>query len=245
MKSTLRSTRTLKTSPAKISFLMQTRNVIRDFVFGMEDGLVSNLGLVLGVYIGGGTPFDIVLAGLASMFAGAFSMSAGSYLSAKSQREVYEQEIKATKEKLRRNPQACLREMCELLQDEGYDEKEVALLCTHFTKHNKLTFIRDYIQKKVGLSEFRFELPFRNAAMMFLSFLLGSAFPIVPFIFWDNGPAAITASVLTMVLLFMVGLTKTYFTKRNWFKSGIEMVLVGAGAGAIGYIVGLLLSMVR
>ena len=59
------------------------KNVIRDLVFGMEDGLVSNLGLVLGVYVGGGDTYAILLAGLASMFAGAFSMSAGSYLSAK------------------------------------------------------------------------------------------------------------------------------------------------------------------
>lgn len=225
--------------------LKSARDVVRDFVFGMEDGLVSNLGLVLGVYVGGGTSFDIVLAGLASMFAGAFSMSAGSYLSAKSQREVYEQEIQATREKLKRNPQACLVEMSHLLKDEGYDRKEIAILCAHFTRHDRSAFIRDYLQKKVGLSEERFELPLRNALMMFLSFLLGSAFPIVPFMFLQNGNAAITAVTLTIVMLFVVGWVKTYFTKRSWFKSGIEIVLVGAGAGIIGYVVGVLLSFFR
>src|SRR3989338_11517787 len=101
------------------SFFKRTKDVVRDFVFGMQDGLISNLGLVLGVWQGGGGKFAILLAGLASMFGGAFSMSAGSYLSAKAQREVYEQEIKATKELLKKNPKQCLIDMRLILKEEG------------------------------------------------------------------------------------------------------------------------------
>ena len=220
------------------TFFEQTKDVVRDFVFGMQDGLISNLGLVLGVWQGGGGKFAILLAGLASMFAGAFSMSAGSYLSAKSQREVYEQEIKATKELLKNNPKQCLLEMQIILKDEGFDKKEIEMMCKHFMKHDTSTFMKNYIQKKVGLAEERFELPLKNAFTMFFSFLIGSLFPIVPFIFWSNGVAASIAVTATVFALFLVGWTKSRYTHLNWLRSGIEIILVGVGAGIIGYVIG-------
>ncbi len=214
------------------------KTVIRDFVFGMEDGLVSNLGLVLGVYIGGGGTYAIILSGMASMLAGAFSMSAGSYLSAKSQREVYQQEIASTKEELKQSPKAALREMRSLLRKEGFDQDEIKAMAHHFEKHNQSTFAINYIQKKLGLSEERFDLPLRNALTMFFSFLIGSFFPIIPFLIYSNSTAAAVATVLTISTLFLVGLAKTKYTKLGWFKSGLEIVLIGLGAAVLGYFVG-------
>lgn len=215
------------------------KNVMRDFVFGMEDGLVSNLGLVLGVYVGGAGAYAIILAGSASMFTGAFSMSAGSYLSSKSQREVYEQEIKSTKKELLNNPKKCYMQMRSSLIREGLDEKQIDALFKKSSRYDHPEFVCNYIaQKKVGISNEKLETPFKNAAGMFFSFLLGSSFPIIPFIFLPLKVAAITASALTILALFGVGWAKAKFTKRNWFKSGIEVVLIGLGAGVIGYLVG-------
>ncbi len=217
--------------------------LMRDFVFGIEDGLVSNLGLVLGVYVGGGSNLMVVLAGLASMFAGAFSMSAGSYLSAKSQREVYEQEITSTRKYLEKNPQKCIGEMKSILVKEGLSRKEIGSLFKDHSRKKHPEFICNYlVRKKVGISKKKLDLPFRNAFTMFLSFLVGSAFPITPFILSSGMTAVTYAIVLTIIVLFLVGLSKTYYTKRNWFKSGIEIVLVGIGAGIIGYLIGNLVS---
>lgn len=213
---------------------------MRDFVFGMEDGLVSNLGLVLGVYSGGAGPFAVILAGFASMIAGAFSMSAGSYLSAKAQREVYECEIKEAREGVVKNPQKYLRDMKTVLRSEGFDAHEIAALLHHFEHHNHSTFVTNYIQKKVGISEKKLDHPVLNALMMFFSFFTGSLFPVLPFLFLDNSTAIVTAIVLTIVALFFVGVAKTYYTKRNGLKAGIEIVLVGIGAGILGYVVGLI-----
>ncbi len=227
---------------------MNFRNLIRDFVFGMEDGLVSNLGLVLGVYVGGGGKFAIVLAGLASMFAGAFSMAAGSYLSAKSQREVYEQEIRSTKKDMERNPKKCLRQMRSVLRQEGFSGKEVEMLFKKSPRYQHPEFVCDYlVQRKVGISVPKLDLPLRNAFAMFLSFLAGSLFPIVPFILFSDvaaAAAAVTAAALTIAALFGVGWAKTIYTKRSWLKSGVEMVVVGIAAGVIGYLVGWLTGMV-
>jgi vacuolar iron transporter family protein len=221
---------------AKSVIFEKTKGLMRDFVFGMQDGLISNLGLVLGVWQGGGSKSVILLAGFASMFAGAFSMASGSYLSAKSQREVYENEIRCTKDELKKNPQKCLMEMKTILKSEGFDSDEIKALLHHFEKHNRSTFMINYIQKKLGLSEERLDLPLKNAFTMFLSFLVGSAFPILPFIFLES--AAIPAIVLTMGALFLVGLIKSAYTKLNWLRSGLEIVVIGLGAGFIGFVVG-------
>jgi len=219
------------------------KELVRDFVFGMEDGLVSNLGLVLGVYVGGGGKFAILLAGLASMFAGAFSMSAGSYLSAKSQREVYENEIEETKVFLEKNPRKCYDDMKRSLMQEGLSKKEIDSIFKKSAKYNHPEFVCNYmVQKKVGISKDKLEVPLKNSVTMFLSFLVGSLFPIAPFIFFPGMAAATVATVFTVLVLFVVGLAKTKYTKRNWFKSGMEIVLVGVGAGVIGYIVGWLVG---
>lgn len=221
----------------------ELREVLRDFVFGMEDGLVSNLGLVLGVYMGSGDSFAIILAGLASMFTGAFSMSAGSYLAAKSQREVYEEEMKDAQQELEKNPKGHLKEMCTQLRKEGFDRDEVGIICKHYIRHNQRTYRESYVQKKVGIARNKLELPMRNAIMMFFSFLLGSSFPILPFILAKENIAVIIAPIVTIIMLFVVGVFKTHYTKRSPIASGLQVVLVGLGAGIIGYIVGLVLSM--
>ncbi|MBI2572972.1 VIT1/CCC1 transporter family protein [Candidatus Woesearchaeota archaeon] len=219
------------------------KDMIRDFVFGMEDGLVSNLGLVLGVYIGSGGRYGIILAGLSSMLAGAFSMAAGSYLSAKSQREVQEQEISSAKREIKKNPSQHLQEMARILKAEKFDNNEIHAILYHF-QHNNHTFATNYIQKKVGLSQQRFDHPLRNAVVMFFSFLTGSLFPIIPFTFLGLDLAAVVAVFLTISALFAVGLAKSHFTRRNPWKSGLEITLVGLAAGVIGYGVGLVLSQI-
>lgn len=225
-------------------FVEKTKDLVRDFVFGMQDGLISNLGLALGVWQGGGDRFTILLAGAASMLAGAFSMSAGSYLSAKSQREVYEQEIAHAKRILKEHPKEYLREMRVILKQEGFDADEIKVLLRHFEKHNHSTFVTNYIQKRLCLSEAKLEFPIKNAAAMFFSFIFGSLFPILPFVFFENSLAAALAVLFTIIALFFIGWAKSLFTKLDWVKSGWEIVIIGVGAGIIGYAVGHILNLV-
>ncbi len=220
---------------------MIPKKLIRDFVFGMEDGLVSNLGLVLGVYAGSHDLKAVILAGLASMFAGAFSMAAGSYLSSKSQREVYEHEIEEATAALKTSPKKYLREMRKMLKSEGFDKDEISVLSHHFEHHNHSTFVTNYLQKKVGISQEKMDHPMQNAFMMFISFLCGSFFPVMPFLLFDGSNAVFIATSMTILALFAVGVAKAYYTHRKWIKSGSEIVIIGVGAGIIGYIIGILL----
>ena len=215
---------------------------LREFVFGMEDGLVSNLGLVLGVYIGGHNSSAALLAGSASMFAGAFSMAAGSYLASKSQREMYEQEMAVASYDVGVHRKEKMTQMCKSLLKEGFEHKEVQVICNHYEKHDPSAFVSQYVSKKVGISMERLERPFEHAVVMFLSFLCGSLFPVLPFAIFTGMVSVVIAVSLTISMLFVVGVLKTRYTGRSLVKSGMEIVVVGLGAGIIGYVVGLLFS---
>lgn len=213
-------------------------NFMRDIVFGMEDGLVSNLGIIFALWVAGSSRNTILLAGLASLFAGSLSMSVGSYLSSKSQREVYENEIKKTKELIQKRPKFACKELAKTLKSEGFDQDEINIMSKHFLEHNEETFFQNFVQKKLKLSPERFDNPIKNAFIMFLSFSIGSIFPIIPFFFSNNFNAILISSLLTISTLFLVGVTKSVVSHRNWIKSGFEMVVLGLGAGIIGYLVG-------
>ncbi len=220
------------------------RDFTRDIVFGMEDGLVSNLGVVFAVWVAGAGQQTVLLAGLASLFAGSLSMSAGSYLSSKSQREVYESEIARTQRLIERSPKKALKELQVELRKEGFDADEIEIMSKHFIEHNEDTFLQNYIQKKLKLSVERFDHPWKNAFAMFLAFSLGSVFPIFPFFFSGSYVGMWISGGLTIFVLFLVGVVKSSVSHRNWLKSGLEMVLLGAGAGLFGYLIGLVFGVV-
>ena len=114
----------------------------------------------------------------------------------------------------------------------------------HFMKHNHRTFAINYIQKKLHLNPETSTSPIHDALVMFIAFTLGSLFPIIPFFFGSSMAIMSISAVLTIVTLFAVGVTKASVSHRDWLRSGLEMVVVGMGAGVIGYLVGFVFGVV-
>ncbi len=220
------------------------KGFMRELVFGMEDGLVSNLGIVLAVWVATRDAHVVLLSGLASMFAGALSMSAGAYLSSKSVGEVYDAEVTKAKELVKKNPKKASKEMRALLTKEQFDEDEINSMMRHFLHHNKETFAINYLQKKLHVSPKGVSHPFHDASAMFIAFSLGSMFPIVPFFFGGSISVMIISACLTIAMLFAVGVGKSTVTHRSWMVSGLEIVGVGIGAGALGYVVGAIFGVI-
>jgi vacuolar iron transporter family protein len=220
------------------------KDFMRELVFGMEDGLVSNLGIVLAVWVATKNANVILLSGLASMFAGALSMSAGSYLSSKSVGEVYDAQVLKAKELVSKNPKKASREMKTFLKNEKFDDDEINSMMRHFLHHNKETFAINYIQKKLHLSPKGNSHPMHDAAVMFMAFAFGSLFPIIPFFFGASVNVMIISVSLTIATLFAVGAGKATVTHRKCIDSGVEIVLVGVGAGGLGYLVGHIFSLI-
>ena len=214
------------------------KDTMRDLVFGMEDALVTNLGLVLGVAAAGVPSADVLLAGSAAMFAGMVSMAASDYLSTKSQREALDAQVEGEEEKLSK-PDAEFKAIRHLYKGAKLSNTEIRgfLRCLNTDKKMALKVLAE---EELGIVPEKFENPAKGAVTIFFAYMIGSLFPVLPFLLKDTKLASIIALAGTGLALFGVGAYKTKVTKRNWAKSGLEMLVVALLAAAAGYVIGYL-----
>lgn len=216
---------------------MSVLQKIRPIIFGMEDGLVSIWGLVVGVAVGSSSSNAVILAGLAGAVSAALSMAAGEYISSKSKREVQDAHIQVIRKKVKTNKKAVLNRLKKhWTKDEGLTNAEASTMAKIYGKSNERLI--HHVFETDGFIESTLEKPTSNAALMFGSFVLAAMFPIGPFFFYPLAQAETFSFVLTGAALFTVGALKTEYTDKPWYKSGLEMLIIGAIAGLGGYIVG-------
>ncbi len=211
---------------------------LRATVFGVNDGLVSNASLVLGV-AGAAAPSSFVLvSGIAGLLAGALSMAAGEYVSVRSQREMYEYQIALEREEIAEYPEEEAEELALIYEARGVSlaqarEVSQALLARPDQALDVLS------REELGLNPDDLGSPWGAATASFLSFAAGAAVPLIPFLARMSGYRALIATaVLTVVALFAVGLAISLFTGRQAFRGALRMVLIGAGAGIVAFGVG-------
>jgi VIT1/CCC1 family predicted Fe2+/Mn2+ transporter len=211
---------------------------LRATVFGVNDGLVSNASLVLGV-AGAAAPSSYVLvSGVAGLLAGALSMAAGEYVSVRSQREMYEYQIALEREEIAEYPEEEAEELALIYEARGValeQAREVsqALLARPEQALDVLS------REELGLNPDDLGSPWGAATASFLSFATGAAVPLIPFLVSMAGHRALIATaVLTAIALFAVGLAISLFTGRQAFRGALRMVLIGGGAGAVAFGVG-------
>lgn len=221
-----------------VNHSLKGRN-IREYIFGIEDGLVSTFGIITGVATASLSGYFVILAGLANMFAGGISMMAGTYLSTKSQREFYENELKREREEIKTMPKIEREEVKEIYYKKGFRGKKLNHIIKLITS-NKDIWLKVMIVEELGLIQHRFLNPLRSSGVMGLSFGVGSLFPLVPYFFVDVELAFPISIFLTVSGLFLFGAAKTIYTDKRWIKAGIEMVIVGMLAGIVGYLIGIL-----
>lgn len=225
--------------PKKLN--LDIKDTMRDLVFGMEDALITNLGLVLGVAAAGVPSVDVLLAGSAAMFAGMVSMAAGDYLSTKSQKEALDAQVEEEEKELGK-PGAEFKAIKELYRSAKLSNRDVRHFIRHLNTNRKMC-LKVLAEEELGIVPEKFENPVKGAITIFFAYMLGSLFPVLPFILPDTKIASIIALVGTGLALFGVGAYKTKVTKRNWFQSGVEMLVVALMAAAAGYVIGLLFGM--
>ncbi|MBI2107357.1 VIT1/CCC1 transporter family protein [Candidatus Woesearchaeota archaeon] len=220
--------------------------IIRPVIFGMNDALVSEVALVAGLSGAILSSNVIILAGITEAVAGAISMSVGTYISSKSKVEYYEGEIDEEKKKILLNPSLVRKEIEKIYKRKGFKGKNlkniVNIICS-----NKNHCLKELVEGDLGLVKKRFDKPKKEAMAMGASYAISSMFPLMPFFFISSNiltqqSALIASLLITATVLFFAGVYKTKFTGRNWFKSGLEMVIIGLITSAIGYFIGTLLT---
>ena len=214
---------------------------IREVIFGLNDGLITTLGFLAGVT---GSIVDghiIILAALAEMVAGAISMSSGAYISSKSQREFFQKEIEREKSEIEEDPDHEKAEIREIYAERGFSDEEIDILVRRITA-DKEQWLRFMLREELGLGNEVLENPYKIGITMGLSFLAGSVVPMLPYLFFVPKNALILSTICSVIFLFALGALKTRLTKKGWIRSGAEMLLIGMGSAAIGYLLGLIVS---
>jgi vacuolar iron transporter family protein len=211
---------------------------LRATVFGVNDGLISNASLVLGV-AGASAPGSFVLvSGVAGLLAGALSMAAGEYVSVRSQREMYEYQIALEREEIAEYPEEEAEELALI-----YEARGVALAQAREVSQALLArpdqALDVLAREELGLNPENLGSPWGAATASFVSFATGAAVPLIPFLIDIRASHALTATaVLTAIALFGVGLALSLFTGRQALRGALRMVLIGGGAGTLAFFVG-------
>lgn len=211
--------------------------ILRPIVFGANDGLVSNLALVMGVAGADPAPSVIVLAGVAGLIAGAFSMGVGEYISVRSQRELLDYQIAFQGKQLREAPEQERRILEQAYLGRGFTPEQASMFVDAvFTDGDHA--VRQLIFEEVGLDERSIGSPFTAAAGSFAAFVAGALVPLVPYLLWSGSLAFIASLVGSLVALAILGVGISRLTRRSPIFSAARQVALGGTAAAVTFAVG-------
>jgi VIT1/CCC1 family predicted Fe2+/Mn2+ transporter len=210
---------------------------LRAAVFGVNDGLVSNAGLILGVAGATSDPAAVLLAGTAGMLAGAFSMAAGEYISVRAQREVFEYQIGLERQELAEFPDEEAAELAAIYAARGMPKEQARAIARELIS-NPERALDALAREELGLDPEQLASPWGASSASFLAFSVGAAIPLAPYLLGLRSAALPVAVLLTALSLFGVGATISLFTGRDAIPSGLRMLGIGMAAGAISYAIG-------
>jgi VIT1/CCC1 family predicted Fe2+/Mn2+ transporter len=219
---------------------------LRAAVFGINDGLVSNASLILGVAgaagaEGAASGNAVVISGLAGLLAGAFSMASGEYVSVRSQRELLERQIATERDELEKYPAEEAAELSLIYQARGMPREDADRMAERIVANPKYA-LDALAREELGLDPASLGSPVGAAASSFVSFAIGAVVPLLPLLVM-RGPRALPASIgLTALSLFAVGAAMSLFSGRTAIRGGLRMLLIGAAAAGATFVIGRLLG---
>ena len=214
---------------------------LRAAVFGVNDGLISNASLIMGMAGATSSNALLLLSGAAGLIAGAFSMAAGEYVSVRSQREMFEYQIGLEKEELDHYPEEEAEELALISQARGLPREDAVRLATQLTA-DPARALDTLAREELGLNPDDLGSPWGAALFSFTAFAIGASVPLLPFLVASGTRSMAIAISLTAIALFGVGATLSLFTGRNAWWSGTRMLSIGVAAGAVTYMIGKMLG---
>ncbi|HEV3495077.1 MAG TPA: VIT1/CCC1 transporter family protein [Actinomycetes bacterium] len=209
----------------------------RAAVFGVSDGLVSNVAIVLGFAGANPGPGLVRLAGLAGLIGGAVSMAAGEYVSMTAQAELLERELEMERLELRRRPEAERRELAQIYRSRGVDEDTAEQLATALSRDPELA-LQTHAREELGIDPESLGQPVRAALSSFVTFSIGATIPLVPYLFGTGTAALVVAVVLGVIAALAVGAALARFTGRSMVRSAGRQLVFSAVPAAITYAIG-------
>ena len=211
---------------------------LRAAIFGANDGLVSNASLIFGVAGAGVEASFVLVAGVAGLLAGAFSMAAGEYVSMRVQREVLERLIHLEAHEIEADPQTEREELAALYRSRGMSAELAARLADE-VHADPATALGVHAREELGLDpEEGLGSPVGAALASFGTFAVGAILPLLPFLVTSGDSAVAASAIVSGAALFGIGASMTVVTGRPWWRSGLRMLAIGAAAAAVTYAIG-------
>ena len=210
---------------------------LRAAVFGVNDGLVSNASLILGVAGASANNSIILLSGVAGLLAGAFSMAAGEYVSVRSQREMFEHQIGLERDELAQYPEEEAEELALIYAARGLPREDAQKLAKALIA-DPAKALDTLAREELGLNPEELGSPWGAAIFSFLSFAAGAFVPLLPFLALARARALPGSIGNTAQALFTVGAAISLFTGRSALRDGLRMLAIGAVAGGLTYAIG-------
>jgi len=218
-------------------------DTIKETVFGVEDGMVSTLGALTGIAAATKDPGMVLLAGFVVIAVESISMGVGSYVSSKSEKEVAERMLAEEKEEIETFPKEEQEELYDMYVRDGWPKTMAKNMAKTASKDKRL-LLKEMAYRELGIIPENGVHPVKNGLVMGISYIVGGTVPLLPYLVLEVH-SAITCSVfVTLVGLFILGASITIYTKRPWFRAGLEMLILAGIATLVGYGVGQVMNSV-
>jgi VIT1/CCC1 family predicted Fe2+/Mn2+ transporter len=211
---------------------------LRNVVYGFNDGLTANFGLVAGV-IGAqsaSAQHSVIVAGIAGLIADALSMGSSGYLAAKSEAEVYANEIAMERDEIALMPEVERDELAILYEAKGMAPDAAHALATEVMA-NPTQMLEEQVKGELGIGDPHMS-PMREAWITGAATAVGALIPVLPFLVSSGTTAIVSSFAVSMLSHWVVGAARSVFTGRSVFRSGLDMFVVGLGVAVVGYFVG-------
>lgn len=213
----------------------------RAAVFGISDGLVSNVALITGVAAAdtGGT--SVLIAGVAGLLAGAASMAAGEYVSVKAQSELIEYELDRERLSIAEKPQLETRELAAIYTKRGIDHDQAMQMAEAVHADPEIA-LEVHAREELGVDPAATGQPIGAALSSFVAFAIGAIIPLLPWFFGEGTAALVASIVLGLTAAAAVGVALAFFTRRSKLRTAARQVLLGSGACLLTWLIGSLLG---
>lgn len=216
-------------------------NALRAAVLGANDGLVSNLSLVMGVAGADPGASVVLLGGLAGLLAGALSMALGEWISVRSAAEAIQHQLDAEAEELEAFPEEEEEELTLIYRAKGLDPAEARATARRIISQKDVA-LETLAREELGISEIDAGNAWTAAGVSFLTFAAGAVLPVLPWFFTEGLGATLATILMAGLGLFIAGAATSLFTRRGVIFAGARMLVLGLGAAALTYVIGALVG---
>lgn len=211
-------------------------NWLRDVILGGQDGLVNILGIALGVVAGGGSTKILITAGLAAAITESISMGAVAYTSSQSERDHFRAEEAREREEIRTVPEMERDELREMYAVKGFSGLQLDMVVDTIAADPEV-WLNIMMEEELRLEPVDMHAVVRTSVVVTIACLVGHLLPLIPFMVLAQTPAVVASIVVGGVVLFAVGVYSALTLVGSWWKSGLQMLVIGLGAAGIGFVI--------